>query len=110
MSGILLSGTYGWLAAREAFAIGTTVVIPQGGISPVWLFVAIGALILVGFFLHAGCWERAGKEPLLPTRLFRNRVSNLGLVTQIVQCLTLQRMFFVVSVFPHQVRGFSVIQ
>ncbi len=110
VSGILLSGTYGWLAAREAFSIGTTVVIPQGGISPVWLFVAIGALILVGFFLHARSWERAGKEPLLPTRLFRNRVSNLGLVTQNVQWLTLQGSFFVISVFLQQVRGFSAIQ
>jgi hypothetical protein len=26
--------------------------------------------------------ERAGKEPLLSTSLFRNRTSNLGLVTQ----------------------------
>jgi MFS family permease len=64
----------------------------------------------VGFFLHAGSWERAGKEPLLPTRLFRNRVSNLGLVTQNVQWLTLQGSFFVISVFLHQVRGFSAIQ
>ncbi len=110
VSGILLSGTYGWLTAREAFAIGTTVLIPQGGISPVWLFELLGALILAWFFVHIRSQERAGTEPLLPSRLFRNRVSNLGLVTQNVQWLTLQGSFFVISVFLQQIHGFSAIQ
>ena len=38
-SGILQSSTYGWFAARTDFTIGDTVVIPEGGISPVWIFV-----------------------------------------------------------------------
>ena len=54
--------------------------------------------------------ERAGKQPLLSTRLFRNRVSNLGLVTQNVQWLTIKGTFFVVSVFLQSVRGYSAIQ
>ncbi len=108
--GILQSGTYGWFTASQDFAIGTTVVIPQGGISPVWLFVGIGALILLWFFLHIRSRERAGKEPLLSTRLFRNRVSNLGLVTQNVQWLILQGSFFVISVFLQTVRGYNAIQ
>src|SRR5215469_14673370 len=61
--GVLQSRTYGWFAARQNFTIGNTIVIPKGGISPVWLFVAIGALILVWFFLHIRSDERAGKEP-----------------------------------------------
>src|SRR6266487_4450007 len=68
--GILQSGTYGWFTASQDFAIGTTVVIPQGGISPVWLFVGIGALILLWFFLHPlqrTCWQRAAViHPLVP--------------------------------------------
>ncbi|HEY7418168.1 MAG TPA: MFS transporter [Ktedonobacteraceae bacterium] len=108
--GILQSSTYGWFTAKENFTIGNVVVIPQGGISPVWLLVAIGALFLLFFFLHIRSRERAGKEPLLSTRLFRNRISNLGLVTQNVQWLTLQGSFFVISVFLQTVRGFSAIQ
>ncbi len=108
--GILQSGTYGWFTAREDFSIGNFVLIPQGGISPVWLFVGIGALILLWFFLHIRSRERAGKEPLLPTRLFRNRVSNLGLVTQNIQWLILQGSFFVISVFLQTVRGYNAIQ
>ena len=61
--------------------------------------------------LHSHSFQRAsGKEPLLSTRLFRNRASNLGLVTQNVQWLTLQGSFFVVSVFLQTVRGYSAIE
>ena len=37
--------------ARQDFSIGGVVIIPKGWISPVWLFIAIGALFLVWFFL-----------------------------------------------------------
>ncbi|HEX8858406.1 MAG TPA: MFS transporter [Actinomycetes bacterium] len=108
--GILQSGTYGWFVARKDFSIAGTVVLPKGGVSPVWLFVAIGALILVWFLLHIRSRERAGKDPLVSIRLFRNRISNLGLATQTIQWLTLQGSFFVLSVFLQQVRGFNAIQ
>ena len=39
--------------------------------------------------------------------LFRNKTSNLGLVTQTVQWLVLQGVFFVISVFLQQERGYS---
>lgn len=108
--GILQSGTYGWLASREDFKIGSTVLIPKGSISPVWVFVAIGAVILAWFFIHIRSRERAGRPPLISIRLFRNRVSNLGLVTQNIQWLTLQGSFFVISVFLQTARGFNAIQ
>jgi MFS family permease len=108
--GILQSGTYGWVTASQNFTIGNIVVIPQGGISPVWLFVGIGVLFLVAFFLWIRSRERAGKEPLLSTRLFRNRTSDLGLVTQNIQWLILQGSFFVISVYLQTVHHFSAIQ
>ena len=36
---------YGFGVSRADFTIGGTVVIPKGSISPVWIFVAIGALV-----------------------------------------------------------------
>ena len=107
--GILQSSTYGWLVSREDFSIGGTVLIQAGGLSPVWLFVAVGALILLWFFLHVRARERAGKVPLLPLRLFGSKVANLGLGTQTVQWLVMQGAFFVISVFLQQERGFSAI-
>ena len=108
--GILVSGTYGWFTAQQEFVIGNTVVIAAGGISPVWLFIGIGVIILLGFFFYIRHREQVGKEPLISTHLFRNRTSNLGLVTQNVQWLTLQGSFFVISVFLQEVRHFSAIQ
>ena len=107
--GILLSSTYGWFTAEKDFSIGDTVLIPQGGISPVWVSVGIGAVILILFFLHIRSRERRGKEPLISTHIFRNRTSNLGLVTQNVQWLIMQGSFFVISVFLQTIRGFNAI-
>lgn len=108
--GILISGTYGWGRSREALEIGGVVLIPEGGISPVWPTMALGALILFGFFRHARASERKGEEPLIAPALFRNRVSNMGLVTQNVQWLIMQGSFFVISVFLQTARGYSAIE
>ncbi len=74
------------------------------------IFLALGAAFLVWFFLHIRASERAGKEPLLSTGLFRNRTSNLGLVTQNLQWLLLMGVTFVVSVYLQTVREFSAIK
>jgi MFS family permease len=74
------------------------------------VFMAIGAALLIGFFLYIRARERAGKEPLLSTGLFKNRVSNLGLVTQNAQWLLLMGTSFVVSVYLQTVRGYNAIE
>jgi hypothetical protein len=43
-------------------------VIPKGSVSPFWLFVAIGALFLLWFFLHVRSGEHKGRDVLLPLR------------------------------------------
>jgi MFS family permease len=74
------------------------------------VLVAAGALVIVAFFAHVRRLEREGKEPLLSTALFRNRVSNLGLITQNVQWLLLMGTSFVVSAYLQVVRGYDAIQ
>src|SRR3954447_23091285 len=69
-----------------------------------------GVAFLVWFFLHIRARERAGKEALLSTGLFKNRTSNLGLATQNIQWLLLMGVSFVVSVFLQTVRGYNAIQ
>jgi MFS family permease len=71
--------------------------------------VALGLAFLIGFLFYIRARERAGKEPLLSTRLFRNRTCNLALVTQNMQWLLLMGVSFVVSVFLQEVRGYSAI-
>jgi MFS family permease len=89
--GILQTNSYGW------------------GWSRVWLYVALGVLVLVAYFLHARAREHGGRPALVSPRLFRNRTSNLALITQNVQWLVLQGVFFVISVFLQQERGYSAI-
>src|SRR5262249_54577827 len=79
----------------------------------VWLMVgliAVGALILAGFFAWIRSRERAHKEALLSTSLFRNRTSNLALVTQNMQWLILLGTSFVVSTYLQVIRGYNAIQ
>jgi MFS family permease len=108
--GLLISRTYGFLAARKDFSIGGTVIIPKGGISPVWISVLIGVLFLVWFVLHIRSSEKKGRDVLIRMRMFRNKVANLGMGTQLIQWLVMQGSFFVVAVFLQQVRHFDAIQ
>src|SRR3954469_884828 len=108
--GILLTGTYGWVTALQDFAIGGVVLIQAGGISPMWLFEVLGALLLVAFFRHIRSTERAGGVPLLRPRVFQNKVANVGLLTQALQWLVLLGVSFVVSVYLQTVRGYNAVE
>ena len=108
--GLLQSRTYGFGQSRQNLTINGTVVIGKGSISPVWILVAIGALFLLWFFLHIRAGERKHRDVLLPLRLFRNKVSNLGLGTQLIQWLIMQGSFFAVSVYLQEVDGYNAIK
>ena len=82
--GILPADDNGWLMVALLVA---------GGLVPLWFFVAVRAK------------ERVGEEPLLSTSLFRNRTSDLGLVTPNVQWLMLLGVSFVVAAYLQVVRG-----
>ena len=74
------------------------------------VLLAIGLACLIGFFLYIRFRERTGKEPLLSTRLFKNRVSNLALATQNAQWLVLMGTSFTVAVYLQTVRGYNPIE
>jgi MFS family permease len=74
------------------------------------VLLAAGTLMLAAFFAWTRSRERAGKEALLSAVLFRNRTSNLALVTQNVQWAVLLGTSFVVSAFLQTVRHYNAIQ
>jgi MFS family permease len=74
------------------------------------IFLAVGAALQFWFYLHIRSMERAEKEPLLSRELFRDRTSNLALVTQNIQWLVLLGSAFVVSVYLQVVKGYSAIR
>ncbi len=71
-----------------------------------WLLIGAGAAVLGLFAWHITRTE----EPLCSPKLFRDRTSNLGLGTQLVQWLVLQGTFFVLSVHLQQEQGLSAIE
>lgn len=79
----------------------------------VWLMLGLlvaGVAVLVWFFASVRAKERAGKEPLLATKLFHNKTSNLGMITQSAQWLMLMGTSFVVSAYLQVERGFNAIE
>ncbi|TQM32982.1 MFS transporter [Nocardia bhagyanarayanae] len=74
------------------------------------VLIAASAVVLVLFFLSIRAKEKAGRVPLISTNLFRNRTSNLGLVTQNIQWLVLMGTSFVVAAYLQVVRGYNAIQ
>ena len=74
------------------------------------VLLAVAALVLAGFFVYVRARERAHEEVLLSTGLFRNRTSNLALVTQNVQWLVLLGTSFTVSAYLQVVRGYNAVE
>jgi MFS family permease len=79
----------------------------------IWLMLgllAAGGGVLAWFFVSVRAKERSGRAALLSTALFRNRTSNLGLITQNTQWLMLMGTSFVVSAYLQVVRGYTAIE
>ncbi|MFF0531642.1 MFS transporter [Nocardia amikacinitolerans] len=74
------------------------------------VLIVAGAVVLGLFFVSIRAKERAGRVPLISTSLFRNRTSNLGLVTQNIQWLLLMGTSFVVAAYLQVVRGYNAIE
>ncbi|MFE6925556.1 MFS transporter [Nocardia sp. NPDC057663] len=72
--------------------------------------VALGAVVLACFVLSIRAKERAGREPLIATSMFTNRVADLGLVTQLTQWLLLMGTSFVVAAYLQVVRGYNAVE
>ncbi|HEX8867628.1 MAG TPA: MFS transporter, partial [Lentzea sp.] len=77
-----------------------------GALHTGWWSAVAGVAVLALFAWHI----RRTPEPLCEPKLFRDRTSNLGLSTQLVQWLVLQGTFFVLSVHLQQDEGLSAIE
>jgi MFS family permease len=98
------------LSAAGLVVLVTGIMLADNDLVLTAVFMVAGALLLVWFFVHVRAKERKGEEPLLSTKLFRNRTSNLGLITQNVQWLVLIGTSFVVSAYLQVVRGYNALE
>jgi MFS family permease len=98
------------LSAAGLIILVTGILAADNNLVLMGILLAVAALVLAGFFVHVRAMERAHKEPLLSTALFRNRTSNVALVTQNVQWLVLIGTSFTVSAYLQVVRGYNAIE
>ena len=98
------------LSAVGMFCLVFGILQAESNIPLMIVFLAVGVILLAAFFFYIRARERGGREALLSTALFRNRVSNLGLVTQNLQWLLLMGVSFVVSVYLQTERHYSAVK
>jgi MFS family permease len=98
------------LSAGGLFCVVFGILQADSNVSLMTIFLVVGVAFLLVFLLYIRSRERAGKEALLSTALFRNRTSDLALVTQNIQWLVLMGTSFVVAVYLQTVRGYNAIE
>jgi MFS family permease len=108
--GILQAGQYGWLRAKKDVEIAGTVVLAEGGISPVVVLVALGFAVLAWWVLHERRRKAQDRDPLVDLALFRIPAVVGGLLGQLAQWLTQNGTLFIVPVFVQIVLGYNAIE
>ncbi|GAA2061395.1 MFS transporter [Leifsonia soli] len=98
------------LSALGLFVLVLGILAADSSVPLMIALVVAGLVILFLFFWWVRRRERAGKEALLSTALFANRVSNIALITQNVQWVLLMGTSFTVSAYLQVVRGHNAIE
>jgi EmrB/QacA subfamily drug resistance transporter len=76
------------------------------GSKTVWEFIAVGIILLIGFFIN----ERRSDQPMLPLSLFRVRNVLGGNSAFLIIACTLFSMFFFMTLYVQQVLGYSPVK
>ena len=108
--GLIESSTYGWLAAKQVFAIGSLSFGFLGGVSIVIPSIVLGLIFLALFAIWQRVRERRGKTPLVSLSLFKNTVFVRGALIVAILSLGQAGISFALPVFFQSVLGLSAIQ
>lgn len=95
--GLIESSTYGWLRQDD------------GSISPVFLALSTGILLLGLFVLLEQARERAGKTVLTHLGLFRYRTFRYGVIAAAIVCLGEFGMLFAIPLLLQGAMGYSAL-
>jgi MFS family permease len=98
------------LSGAGMFLVVVGILLADDDLGLMALLLALGAALLAAFVAYIRRRERAGREPLLSTAVFRSRIANLALVTQNAQWLILMGTSFTVATFLQVVRGYNAIE
>jgi EmrB/QacA subfamily drug resistance transporter len=101
--GVLRSGEWGWVRPRP----GAPTFL---GTSPVLWLVTGGLAVLLAFVAWSAHRERRGAEPLIHSRMFRNRQLNGGLIMFSFQFFVQAGVFFTIPLYLSVVLELSAVQ
>ncbi|MDR3570760.1 MAG: MFS transporter [Candidatus Pacebacteria bacterium] len=108
--GVIESSSYGWLAAKQVFTIGSVSFGFLGSVSIVVPSIALGLLLLGTFALWQGRREKSGKTPLVSLALFKNSVFIRSAMIVAILSLGQAGVSFALPVFFQSVLGLSAVQ
>ncbi len=102
--GIIEASRYGWFTAKEIFSLGN-LTLDFGQYSIVPFALALGAIMLVIFFLWEYYIDKKGGTPLVSLALFKNSQFTSGALTTLILSLGQAGLIFSLPVFLQSVRG-----
>ncbi|MFZ2804158.1 MAG: DHA2 family efflux MFS transporter permease subunit [Patescibacteria group bacterium] len=102
--GMIEASEYGWWKAKEIFQLGGRALTMPWGLSIVPFSIAIGILIVAGFFAWEYAHEKDGHTPLVSLKLFKNRTFTIGVIMNAVLALGQTGLIFSLPVFLQAVR------
>ena len=101
--GIIQSSTYGWIKAKESYAIFGHAL--SSTISITAYSLVAGIVLLLAFVGWEYIRERRGKTPLVSLQLFKNKQFTTGAMTMALMSLSMVGLIFVLPVFLQAVKG-----
>lgn len=105
---VIESASYGWWEAKAVFSFAGNSV-GFGGLSIVPIALAVGTLLLVGFYLWEKRMVACGETPLVSMELFKNKQFTAGATLTAVMSIGQMGLIFGLPVFLQGVRGLDAL-
>ncbi len=107
--GLIEGQQLGWWTAITTWDVGPVSITP-GGLSPVPVAIALGALLLIAFVVSQSVRAKAGKTVLMDLSLFRIRRYGFGNVVATLVSLGEFGVLFAMPLWLQSVHGFSALE
>lgn len=106
--GLLKVNTYGWFHSKNTLTVlGLTI---GSNVSPSFILIILGLLILTAFLLWETHIESKGDFPLVSLHLFRNKQFSTGLLLSLILNLAQAGVFFTLPIFLQMFLKLDAVQ
>jgi MFS family permease len=96
--GVLLSSSFGWLAAKKPLLIGSLEIAPFG-LSVTPFLVGAGVLVVIGFFQFEERRTRSGRDVIVDPAIFGNGAFRSSVIDRFVQLMVQAALLYSLPLF-----------